>query len=186
MTKKRGRPPIVGRPTRLTTGIMEDLVAICSRGCYMETAASVLGLCVESVRRWMKRGAKENERMQRLIDDGHDVEKFMDEQDLLYAKFSRSIKAALSGAELEDLESIREAGEKQWQAKAWRLERMHPQRYALRARLEHTGNEGGPIQHEHSIDLSKLSNEQLEQLEAIVTSASEPSGDTGGTGSSSE
>lgn len=182
MTDKRRR----GRPTKLTQELMAEMVAICQRGCYMETAAASLGISVETVRDWMKKGAKEADRLTCLLDAGDDVEKFMTEPDLLLAEFSGSIKAALADAELDDLDGIGEAGRKQWQARAWRLERMHPSRYALRARLEHTGSEGGPIRHEMSLDLTKLSDEQLAELEQIATIAgvdSKPGDDSGGEGS---
>lgn len=49
----------------------------------------------------------------------------------------------------------------------WTAGRMAPKVYGDRVAHEHTGKDGGPIQH---VDLSKLSDDQLAQLEGIAAS----------------
>lgn len=40
---------------------------------------------------------------------------------------------------------IRSAGNRNWQAHAWWLERAHPAEYGRQQRIEHSGPDGGPI-----------------------------------------
>ena len=61
----------------------------------------------------------------------------------------------------------------QWQADAWYLERKHPERWALRHRLEHSGPDGGPIDVRNTgYDLSMLTEAELETFLALARKAS--------------
>ena len=60
----------------------------------------------------------------------------------------------------------------------WRAAKLAPKKYGDRQTLEHTGANGGPIRHE--IDLSALSDEELNQLEAIRGKLAQPGSDPGG------
>lgn len=65
-------------------------------------------------------------------------------------------------------------------ARQWRASKLAPKKYGDRQHLEHTGRDGGPIQH---MDLSALSDEELDALAAIRAKvgavAPEPGGDQG-------
>jgi hypothetical protein len=65
-------------------------------------------------------------------------------------------------------------------ARKWLASKLAPKKYGDRQQLEHTGKDGGPIQH---MDLSALSDDELNALEAmrakIGAVASEPGGDQG-------
>ena len=52
------------------------------------------------------------------------------------------------------------------------LKAHRPDRFADRARLEHSGPDGSPIRHERTIDVSKLSPETLDELERASASES--------------
>jgi len=119
-----------GRPTKLTPAIEETIVAAVRRGNFLETAAALAGIDAATVRRWVKRGAAAPES--------------------IYGQFTVAVKRALAESEDRDLTALERAAEEGvWQARAWRLERRFPDRWARRARYEHTGPGGGPIRHEH-------------------------------------
>lgn len=50
----------------------------------------------------------------------------------------------------------------------WFAEKTHPKKYGQRAALEHSGPDGGPIKSEQSIDLKRLSDEELASLAGIL------------------
>lgn len=64
----------------------------------------------------------------------------------VHPEFSEAIKKARLEDKARSIKLITKAGLKSWQANAWKLERGYPEDYALRAKLEHTGRNGGPIQ----------------------------------------
>jgi transposase len=122
----RGR----GRPTKLTPAVHATIVEAVARGSYLETAAALAGLDPATVRRWVKRGA--------------------DEPESAYGRLADAIRQAQAESEDRDLAALAAAADGGvWQARAWRLERRFPDRWARRARYEHTGPGGGPIQHAH-------------------------------------
>jgi len=78
-------------------------------------------------------------------------------------EFSEAVKAAEGKAAVKWLAKIEQAAVKNWQAAAWKLERRYPHLYG-RTVQEQTGRDGGAIQHEVALDLSKLTDEQLERI----------------------
>lgn len=58
-----------------------------------------------------------------------------------YASFASQIKEAQASAEITWLAVIERAATTSWQAAAWKLERLYPDRYALKNRVnvEHSG-----------------------------------------------
>jgi hypothetical protein len=53
----------------------------------------------------------------------------------------------------------------------WLLEHCHPDDYGARAKLELTGSDGGPVKVAHSIDLTKLSDDELTAMQALLEKA---------------
>lgn len=49
----------------------------------------------------------------------------------------------------------------------WMLGKMSPKKYGDRVAMEHTGADGGPIKTEDAMDLSKLSDDELQTLLAL-------------------
>lgn len=109
-----------GRPTKLNCKLIEEICQTLRGGNYIETACDLAGITRSTWAKWLKDGS-------RLEDDDPDT---LDEMGTLSRKFSMAVKRAMAESESEDLKSIR--NDKQWTAKAWRLERMHPDRYGQR------------------------------------------------------
>lgn len=112
-----------GRPTKLTPELQAEMVNIIRGGNYVETACAYVGLNKSTFYDWMKRGARELDRVKK--NPKARVRK--DEQ--IYVEFSNAIKKAEAEAEARDVLIIGKAAETQWQAAAWRLERRLPKKW---------------------------------------------------------
>ena len=163
---------VMGRPTKLTVELTNKICDMLRAGNYLETAAAYAGIDKATLHRWMKRGARELERVQ-AIEGGAEIA----EEEQMFVDFCNSIKKALAEGEVRDMVIISNAAKQDWKAAAWKLERKFPEKWGRKERLDanltHTGKDGGPIQHEQQINLDKLTNEELMALERIVQKSSE-------------
>lgn len=131
-----------GRPTVLTPEVTDTILTLVRAGNYLEVAAAAAGVSRDSLFEWLKRGARER----RSVTDGKRQKPRKSEQP--FVDFSDALQKARGTSEAADLEVIRRAAVKNWQAAAWRLERKHPQRWGRRERHEITGKDGGPVKSE--------------------------------------
>lgn len=97
----------------------------------------------------------------------------------IFSKFFKSYKKAETQHKLLRLQQIAKAAEEgNWQAAAWELERCYPAEYGKRVAAELTGKDGEAIKTESalsgsvnvnaSVNLSELSDEELNDLEKIL------------------
>ena len=105
---ERGR----GQPTKLTPELHADIVRTIKAGNYIETAAAMAGINRDTFREWVRQGVR------------HPKGK--------YGSFAKDIEQAMAHAEVIDVLGIRKAGEKEWTARAWLLERRFPDRWGKR------------------------------------------------------
>lgn len=112
-----------GRPTKLTPEIQEEICKVIRSGNYIETAAAYAGVHKSSIYEWMKRGAREKDRLRK------NPKARMKKSEAIYVDFSDAIEKALAHAEIRDVAIIGKAAETQWQAAAWRLERKFRDRW---------------------------------------------------------
>src|SRR3990167_7421744 len=100
-------------------------------------ATAVSGISEKSFYDWLKRGEAEAQRRaageQARVDENP------------FLQFLQSIKKAVPKRKRKHLCNIARASRRTWQASAWLLERQHPDEFGQRARLEHSGPDGGPI-----------------------------------------
>jgi hypothetical protein len=167
-----------GRPEKLTDDIRKDIIKVIRSGNYIETACAYVGINKTTFYDWLKKGAREKQR----VEDNPRAKVRKDLQK--YVDFSEEVDKALAHAEIRDVAIIGKAAEKEWQAAAWRLERKFPDRWGRKDKhaLEHTGKEGGPIEtsQKQELDLSNLTDKELEQLENIITKSTDTQTDTTG------
>src|SRR5687768_6648382 len=90
-----------GRPPVLDVTKQREVCAMLACGCSLRAAASYVGCAASTISRTAR-------------------------HDLVFANF---IRRAYMRRELKLLEKIRNAGETQWRASAWLLERLYPHRY---------------------------------------------------------
>lgn len=168
----------MARPTKLTPELQEDVLKVIRSGNYIETACAYVGINKSTFYDWLKRGAREKDRLAK--NPRARVRK--DEQP--FVDFSNAVEKALAHAEIRDVAIIGKAAEENWQAAAWRLERKFPDRWGRKDKyaLEHSGKDGGPIEtsHKEELDLSNLTDKELEQLEQIITKSTDTGTDTEG------
>lgn len=116
----------MGRPSKFSKEVAEQIVELVRQGNYIETAALYCGLKPGTVRQWMKEGAKFQTGVKR--------------------DFLLALRKAAAEPEVEDMSVIKAAAYSDWRAAAWRLEHRYPQRYARKTtKHQVTGAKGGPV-----------------------------------------
>lgn len=120
-----------GRPTKMDAARSAKIVQLIRAGNYIETAAAAAGIASVTFREWMRVGARD-------ADAKSDTE---------FARFASTIAEAQGASEARIVVGISKASEDDWRAGAFLLERQFPKRWGSRQTLEHTGKDGGAIEH---------------------------------------
>lgn len=114
-----------GRPLELTRKIIKEAETILPVAFYKDTLADFLGITIQTLRRWIREGAKEQRRRER----GKEPEKKWD----LHVEFCSTIKKKLSMTETACLKGIFNQGidpeRGQWTALMTLLERTQSHKY---------------------------------------------------------
>ncbi len=130
----------MGRPSKLTPEIQDKICNAIRAGNYIETASAYVGIHKSTLYDWLKRGAREKERV--LKNPRAKTRK----REAPYVVFSDAVEKALAEAEVRAVWIISKASEEQWQAAAWKLERMFPGRWGRQnLNIEHSGSIGVKI-----------------------------------------
>lgn len=108
--------PKKGTPNKRTPEVRSRVLQALRVGVSYEEAATYAGIHRDTLNEWKKADSD----------------------------FSDDCKKARASMEVESLAIIAQAGRKSWQARAWMLERMFPDRYSRRVMLG--GGGGAPIQ----------------------------------------
>lgn len=66
--------------------------------------------------------------------------------DFIYVLFAIGMRKAKAQAVSDALKNIHDAGEKDWKASAWYLERTQHQEFGRKTSVAHTGPDGGPVE----------------------------------------
>lgn len=106
----------LGRPTKLTRKLSDEICRLIRSGNYLETAAAAAGVHPVTVRRWLKKGARAKKGVH------HD--------------FCIAYKTAEAQGEAAAVVRIRRASDQHWQAEAWWLERRFPSKWGRWQRPE--------------------------------------------------
>lgn len=115
------RPP--GRPPKLTPELIETIQNGIMLGNYLSVVAASCGVHRDAIYEWLKRGNRD--RTAGL--------------DNLYTRFADATKKAMAIAEMDAVQTIRQAGSVGiWQARAWWLERFHHNRWSHKERMDMT------------------------------------------------
>jgi len=148
-----GRTKKKGRPTKLTRELHDEIVRLIEAGNYAETAAAVGGIQPHTLRDWIRRGARETTGP--------------------YAAFSSAVKKAEGRAEASAVLRIRKAGQMNWTAEAWYLERKFPARWG---RLERPQS-AEPTEGDNAKQLIKRKDvrDLLDRLSCCIGVAGDPS-----------
>jgi hypothetical protein len=102
----------------LTEQLKDNLLALIRAGNYVPVACRAIGISRQVWDDWMRRGASEDP----------------DYAD--YAALRLGVDRALASAEARNVAVIAQAATDNWQAAAWLLERVYPERYARASQRE--------------------------------------------------
>lgn len=150
----RVRRQSAGRPTLLDESVMATIVDLLERGNTYSATARAAGLHPQTVSDWVARGRE-------LI--GRDPEG-LDEKERLFLEFATRVEKARAIAEVRAVERVRQAGETQWQAAAWYLERSNPGDWGRVQRSEVSGPGGAPVR----VDVESVSRKLGALIDAVV------------------
>lgn len=159
----------MGRPSKLTDDLIEELCGYLEEGMPTSTACDLAGISARSFQRWRKRGKEEINR----VEEGH-VNCRERKSEKPYCRFWRRTTRARAEGDRKHVKNIVNAGEEDWRASAWYLERARPEQWSKTTKHEHMGEGGGPVDHNMSIeewrekqnDRIDKANELLEQFQA--------------------
>lgn len=114
---------MIGRPSKLTPALQNEIVKLLSEGNFVETVCDYVGLHKDTFYEWQRRGERAWQ---------------VDIEPVNYVAFSDAVKKAIAEVEKDTITDLR-AGPLNWQAKAWWLERRHPDKWGNRQKVEHSG-----------------------------------------------
>lgn len=145
--------PAVFEPTLLTPELTLRLFTALRAGNYRRAACAYAGLSYQTFYEWMNKGKEEGQ--PRMTEFRNAV--------LHAERESEASMVLLWRTHMKtDYKAIRDF-----------LERRHPSRWSRRLRMEHSTEPGKPMQleHQHRLDLSRLSDQDLLQLREIASRA---------------
>lgn len=111
MTKRIGRKPV------LTPKIIKVIYELIANGEFDKSVASHIGVSEVSWHNWKRKGREVQEKVEK------EEHYKPTEREQLYLDFYQSLTKAYAEAEMNAINSIRKASEKDWKAAAWFLER---------------------------------------------------------------
>lgn len=142
---------------------LSDLFSALRIGLDRSNASIHAGIHRTTLYNWIANGEAADRKRAAALRAG--VEPDLTEDDVFWCEFLDRLHQAESDTRAKCLDRIHQAGEHEWRANAWLLERLYPKDYAAHSSqsVEMQGEiKSGP-------DLSKLTDEQLWQLREIQT-----------------
>ncbi|HYE79210.1 MAG TPA: hypothetical protein VEI97_14600 [bacterium] len=183
----------MGRPTDCTPEFIDAVCAeIRKNGTPLNIAAEALGVSRTTIYQWRTRGAAGEEpfrtfrnAIEAAIPEGRRA--LLEEirqagkggakrvrvtvkKEVKRGPDKRPVLGPDGKPEMIEVErtEVVETLEPQWAANAWIAERTCPEEFGRRERIEHSGPDGGPIETKTRIDLSGLSEQELDILERLA------------------
>lgn len=181
---------MLGRPTKLTAKVQEAIADAVTGAASYKAAAMHAGVSETTFHVWLARGRAERDRLAgaeaalqgfpaRARSDAARQARVRAERactpltgEAPYLAFLQRIELADAEGQVRAAGLVAKAGETDWRAAAWLLERRDPGTFGPpRQALEHTGPDGGPpvALVGLDIDFSGLTDDELEILQRIVS-----------------
>ena len=129
----------MGRPTKLTEDLLEELCQHLEDGNAIATACDLVGISERVYHKWQARGKEE---VERVAEDGR---RRVRKDERRYVQFVQATTRARAAAVQKRVSNIRDAASEDWRASAWLLERMKPEEWGKTQKHEHMGEGGGPL-----------------------------------------
>lgn len=142
---KRGRPPILQNQA-----IIDKIIENIRLGCFVETSAALAGISKQSFYSWLKLAKEARDKKEKTT------------LEIQMIEFADRVMVAQAAAEQRFLNDIDLSPD--WRAKAWRLEKLFPEKYTERKNIALEGDL-------KTTSTVKLSEKQLRELgDALVNS----------------
>ena len=122
-----GKPRKIGAPEKLTPELRETITRYIRQGSFRETACAAAGVTAKTLREWLRRGKDESDQGLRTK----------------YTDLVEAMDKAEAECVVRDVAKIRAAGEDDWKALAWVLERRNRDLFGLKQ--EHKHEIGGTL-----------------------------------------
>lgn len=169
----------MARPTKLTEAVQQRLCDAIRAGNALDVAALYAGIAPRTFYNWIDRGQAELDRLEA------DARCRLRDSEAPFVQFLQAVKKARADCEVRNVAIIQKAAagheatktvtrtkadgsqetvtttrvEYDWKASAWLLERKHPDRWARRDYVKQQSTT-------FNIDVSQLTDEQLERIAA--------------------
>ncbi len=138
----------MGRKLTLTPEVQAEIEQILKEGHYQKIAYELVGIPHRTYYQWITWGEEAEEKQ-------NNGEKLTTTEET-YMHFMHTVKKAIVWGLRRDVNRIDISGEKDWKAIAWKLERMHPDMFALQGRVtvDQNINHNVNINHDIKVELS--------------------------------
>lgn len=147
------------KPKKIDDTKKENFLQALRIGNTLDSACAFSDLSEGVVKYWLKQGAMEIQRAELEAIKNNRTELTFIRSEKHYADFVMECKKAMAVGETRDLQIIAAASNNNWQAAAWRRERMQPEKYGRRT-VQHTGD----VNVTHGVDPS-LRRQAMEMIE---------------------
>ncbi len=151
----------IGRKSLLTPELQEEICQYLKEGHYQVTAIDLVGIAESTYYHWLQQGEEASIK----YENGEELT----EKETIYMEFLESIKKAIAFSIRRDVAHIDKAGEKDWKARAWKLERMKPALFSLKENVnrQETINHNVHITEDVNVKV-ELSDERAERIATII------------------
>lgn len=129
-----------GRRTKCTEEVVRQIfVHIARDGATAKDAIAMAGIGEPAYYKWMRRGRKERDRLVSLgVEGDYKDSELVDPNELPYLVLLEAVDKAIPMRKAILVQRIRTAGKdpRNWTANAWLLERLHPEEFGRKTRLD--------------------------------------------------
>ena len=137
----RKRSP--GRPSKLTPETQGRILSAVRCGASFKNACVAAGISERTFQRWRQKGERQGAKTE-------------------YRRVWRERTRAEQEGQTARLAIVQKAALHDWRAATWLLERMDPERFSLRYKIEHSGQVGNSVAESIRADLDRLMTEHPE------------------------
>lgn len=125
---------LIGARTKCTPEMSQMVADLILKGLSIQDAADAVGVTRMALWNWKDRGRREIERLAEASERGEKLE-FLPGEDV-FVYFYELVSRAVPMRKLRLLGKIEDDGKGQWQSSSWLLERLHPEDYARKTKVE--------------------------------------------------
>jgi len=125
---------LLGRRTQCSPEVAQELGQLMYAGLTVVDAAKAVGVTARSINNWINRGLAEVERLSRIKERGVEPEFKLGEEQYVY--FYEIYSRAVALKKLKLLKNIESKGSADWRSDIWQLERMFPDEFGRKTKVE--------------------------------------------------